>query len=288
MEREKPYLAVIRMGFIDDKTIKEIIRVLNRCYSVVKEAKKPDLVELHVFEKKAHLRLFLEKEKKRIGVGTGFDEAFLTMHEAWTGIPRILVCLERAEETPREVFEGALLHEAAHSILHGSIEYYLLNVSPSFIDFSLKFGLPVHAVRDIAYLSSLALKDNEVTKFLYENGFIEDQMSFIIYFLKPSAEEKATWVIAEKSPVTAILFLVSILKSLACALPLTCEKRYGAMIRREISSSTNFLSKGYRDFIWEILASFEKMQGEFSKDLDTLLGEVSNRLYPLLSKKSSF
>lgn len=278
---EKPFIAIIKMGSIEEESIEHVKSVLDRCYRSIK-GEKPDLVELYLFETEAHLNVFSRMEKERLGVRTNLDEAFLTTHDAWTGIPRILISLERAAETPEGVFEGALMHEAAHSVLHGSIEYYMPTIPPKFMEASLRLGLSPQIVGDIVYLASLAVKDHEVTQLLRESGFAEDQVDFAIYFLRPSTEERAAWIVAERSPQTTILFMVSILKSLACALPLASDEKLSPSIQEGMSSALEYLPREHRDLLWDILSSFEGMSGNFSEDLNVLLDAILDRIYPLM------
>jgi hypothetical protein len=84
-----------------------------------------DYVELHLYESLGLLEATLASEAERVGVTV--SAAFPVSFEAWTGIPRLHAALSGGVYSMSKIEAEALLaHEAMHSILHGSPEYYVV------------------------------------------------------------------------------------------------------------------------------------------------------------------
>lgn len=167
------------------------------------------------------MNAFLTEEKRSLGIGTSaFESSFFAVHDAWRGTPRIMVAHDKILALPGLVSVGGLHHEVAHTVLHGSLEYYSFSVPTSLLRLERVGKIPRQMMRDILYLVSIAVKDCEVTRLLYEKGFVEDQVAYNRHFLEPSEEDHEAWDIAKENKTVRILFLVSILKTVFCAVPL--------------------------------------------------------------------
>lgn len=60
----------------------------------------------------------------------------------------------------------------------------------------------------LLYLISIAVKDYEVTKFLYDKGFVKDQVAYAKWVLKPSEEDMLSWEIASANPLGGYFVLL--------------------------------------------------------------------------------
>lgn len=116
----------------------------------------PGLVELHLYPDHATMEAVLSVEARRAGVV--IDASYLVMHEAWTGIPRIHASLELLHR-PQLQARSLLGHEAVHSVLHGGLEYYVLELPAT--------G-PLGAVA--AQVAATAVKDLEVHEWSRRRG----------------------------------------------------------------------------------------------------------------------
>lgn len=112
--------------------------------------------------------------------------------------------------------QAILRHEAAHSVLHGSPEHYIFQIPRSLSKATKIFNITNELSIEIVYLISIAVKDYEVTKLLTSNDYIEDQIAYSSYFIKPGKDDLQAWKISEGDFNKELLCLLSRLKDLAC------------------------------------------------------------------------
>ncbi|MCX8175719.1 MAG: hypothetical protein N3E48_00615 [Candidatus Bathyarchaeota archaeon] len=280
-------LAVSKFGRIDENFLREVLGVVEECYIRFKEL-QPTLVDFYVFEKSSSMNAFLSKEKLTLGILTSnFEETFFATHDAWRGIPRIIICFEKMKNLPKLIIFGGLRHEAAHTILHGSPEYYLLVLSKSLRWAEKTFNLPEKIVNDIFYLISIAVKDYEVTKLLYEKGgYAEDQVEYCKHHIKPSFEEKVMWEIAKINDLAKILLLASTLKNLCCTAPLLKDKNYGLNVKEEVDKSLVHLPEKIKQKILGIVEETGKLNFNTHKNIEFLSKIFTEKiLKPVLGKE---
>lgn len=204
-----------RFGKIPKEIENDIIAIVKECYEKIPH--NIEIVDIFLFENLSLIKSFYHQEKEDIGVVTNeFEDYFLARHDAWRGISRIAICLEAMKKVPKLIQIGALRHEVAHSILHGSIEYYVFPVTKALAEASIKFNLSKQYCINLIYLISIAVKDFEATKLLLKNGFIEDQIAYLQYLLKPSNDDLIAWNLSKDNPAAIVLCLAGRLKDLAC------------------------------------------------------------------------
>ncbi|MET1101454.1 MAG: hypothetical protein ABWW69_03110 [Pyrodictiaceae archaeon] len=182
-------IAVIANGPIDAATesIEWIINELANFYNKIEEGETvihgrpvspPDYVELHVYLDRRAMISSLAEEMLELGMNLA--PAYTVMHDAWKGYPRIHVNLEEVDRLPRTIMRSLVLHEAAHSVLHGSLEYYVVGLPGTSSDELLVYSL-----------LSAGYKDLEVAELLRALG-LEDELKryaeWILEFLEPSCD----------------------------------------------------------------------------------------------------
>ncbi len=234
-------IVVHRFGDVKESFLGDVLKILDDCYSCV-GARDLEIVDLCLFDRSTSMNAFISEEKKKFGISTSaFEASFFAVHDAWQGTPRIMVAHDKMLTAPKLVAIGGLHHEVAHTILHGSLEYYLFPTPRLLVKLENEGIFSTQFVRDILYLASLAVKDFEVTRLLYRNGYVEDQVAYNTYFLEPSEEEHETWRLAEKNKTARLLVLVSLLKTACCAEPLLRDERHGKEIAQMMARSMNYL-----------------------------------------------
>ncbi|MEM2897484.1 MAG: hypothetical protein QXG01_07970, partial [Candidatus Bathyarchaeia archaeon] len=135
-------INVLKFGNVSEIELKEIVKIIEECYDRISPHELA-IVDLLAFERSSSLDAFLSRDYKKLNIASlRFDEYFFAMHDAWYGIPRIFVCLERMRKLPKLVQEGGLRHEVAHTVLHGSVEYYIIPMPLALIKSGEKFGIP--------------------------------------------------------------------------------------------------------------------------------------------------
>lgn len=234
-------IVVSKFGEISHETVDSAVKTMTECY----ERLKPhdvELVDLCLFERSSAADAFLSKEASEVGVvSASFGELFFATHDAWRGTSRIILCLEKMRGLPELVRVGGIRHEVGHSVLHGSIQYYLLSLSPALLELVDRFGLSTEHAMNLLYLTSIAVKDYEVTRLLHQRGYIKDQVAYAKHLLTVSESDTLSWEASRGEPLAEILCLTSYLKALGCAAPLLTDKACHEEIKRRLKESLAYL-----------------------------------------------
>ena len=254
------------------------MEILNDCYNRL-GAHTVEIVEVYIFEKSSSMNAFMNEEKRKLGIETSaFDESFLAVHDAWHGTPRIMVAYDKMLHVPKLVRIGVLRHEVAHTALHGSLQYYSFFTPMFLLELERNRVMSRQVTRDLVYLASIAVKDYEVTRLLYEKGYVKDQVAYNEYCLKASEEELEAWKLAEKNKTAALIFLVAALKTACCAAPLLKDERYGEEILKGITGSLNFLPTELSTKLLKTLEATSKFGGDTHENADRFMKEIIDQL----------
>ncbi|MCP8319123.1 MAG: hypothetical protein L6N95_04770 [Candidatus Methylarchaceae archaeon HK01B] len=212
-------IVLTKFGAISENENRLILNIFHETFDRL-QLHDRELIDVLLFERSSSLSAYLQQEHRKSGVVSDrFDDDFIAMHDAWRGIPRISVSMERLNQLPQQVFVGALRHEVGHAVLHGEVGYYLLP-KPEAFD---KLNMSKEYVANLLYLTSIAVKDYEVTRLLSSIGFENDQRAYVDYLLTPSDEDATTWLLAKRDRSMKVLFVVSCLKQLCSAIALNKE-----------------------------------------------------------------
>jgi hypothetical protein len=221
-------------------------------------------VEIVLFENDLLWRSHMAAERRRAGVtSSDFDDAFIATHDAWTGIPRISISLDRQKALSRPVWEGALRHEAGHSILHGSLEHYIFPMPKALLDIAHEFHALTSHLTDILYLLSVTVKDMEVTKLLVSNGYVEDQAAYARFVMKPTEQDQYAWDLSSITAEARVLCLVGRLKDVAAATVLASGSHSPPVGLEEIKESNGYLPHEARTALLETVT---KILNDLGKD----------------------
>lgn len=223
----------------------KILSAISECYKAIGEP-IVESVDLHMVEKTA-------------------EETFFATHDAWQGKPRITVYVDKFLEMPELVGLAGIRRQAAHSVLHGSLEYYLIKFPKELLRAMRQYDLPQGYANTFLYGTGMAVKEYEVTKLLYEKNFVEDQIAYAKYMLDPSGEEVLAWELALGNRLEKILYLVSIIRDISCVLPLTQDEQFGHEVKNRIEIKLAHITPAYQSRIQKIL--YEKF---LLLDTDTL------------------
>jgi len=255
------------------------LEILNDCYNRL-GAHAVEIVDVYIFEKSSSMNAFMNDEKRKLGIKTSaFEESFLTLHDAWRGTPRIMVAYDKMFRVPKLVGVGGLRHEVAHTVLHGSLEYYSFPMPMFLLELERNGVISRQIMRDLVYLVSLAVKDYEVTRLLCEKGgYVEDQVAYNEYYLKPSEEELEAWKLTEKDKTARLLFLVSTLKTACCATPLLKDERYCEEILETMTNSINFLPAEWSARLLKTIEAASKFGRNTHENVDQFMKEIIDEL----------
>ena len=235
-------LVLQKFGEVAERSEREVVTTIEECYRRL-APHEVEILNLLLFMNSSEMKFFYSHERSALGVTSGdFSDQFFAMHEAWTGTSRIAVCMDRMRKIPRIVQVGALRHEVGHSVLHGSLEYYVFPLTRSLIDISMQFGVSNDYLFSLLYLISIAVKDFEVTKLLVKNGYIEDQVAYSSYVSATSKQDTAAWTAAGSNHASKGLCLAGRLKDTMCFVALQPEIGE-AQIERRLRKEFSYMGK---------------------------------------------
>ena len=253
-KKKQPRIIVSRFGEVKGREIDHVIKVMEECCGRLMPHEVA-IVDLYVFERSSSVKAFLTREYKQVGVASApFDEQFFAMHDAWRGTPRIILCLERMKNLSRLVRLGGIRHEVGHSVLHGSLQYYLIPLPPVLLELADRFTLSQEYITNILYLISIAVKDYEVSRLLYERGYVNDQVAYAKHLLVTSESDILSWKMSRGNPLAEILCLISCLKSASCAAALLDDEKFGKELRPHLTESLYYIPVKYRSLLLKMIS----------------------------------
>ncbi len=245
----KVYLYVI--GSVPEQFTRKVLRVLQEFYENINNVPLPSLVEVYVYENtKAKLRV-LEEEAISSGVLVVGD--YVTLHEAWRGWPRIHVDYEKTRSLKPKHLEALLIHEAVHSVLHGSPLYYLVTMDPELIE---AYGYE-NALK-LVYTASTIVKDLEVHKFLVDQGCREQVKAYMEYIVERQLKDLECRNLLEKLQLAKLIT------------PLTYVKEFSNLGERLPSKCREDLDK-----IIQVLEKTIRQEGDLSQKTYKILQGVA-------------
>jgi hypothetical protein len=210
-------LIVVTRGKIPGGAKGDIVNTFRDCYRKF-GFKSPYKVELLITENELIRKDSIREEKSRMGVTTIEDDDEVCSHNTWRGYPTITVSVERLQGFSKPARKGALSHEAAHTVLHGSLEYNIFRVPDDCKQISAVKGIENAALEQVIRNLSSAIKDCEVSKFLVLHDFIDCHAAFILEWIRPT--DPATLKASRIGRQGRFLYLTSILKPMLLCHPL--------------------------------------------------------------------
>jgi len=256
---EHPKIVVSKLGDVENREIDYVLKIVEACYGRLKPH-EVELVDLCVFEDSSSMGAFMAKESKEVGVASAsFSDLFFAMHDAFRGTSRIILCLERMRKLSKLVQYGGIRHEVGHSVLHGSLLYYVFPLPPALSDLVDLSIISREYATNLLYLISIAVKDYEVSRLLYRRGYVEDQVAYAKHLLEATETDKLAWQMAIGNPLAEILCLVSCLKSAVCATPFLFDETFSegmkTLLRENLSYLPTNFSTSLLDMILENFSS---------------------------------
>ena len=234
------------------------------------------LVQVCLLDTVARLRDFLAAEQTTLGIISPVGVEFLATHDAWHGVPRITACAERLNSVPADVAQGALCHEAGHTILHGSAEHYRFRLSRETVERGAKRGLDAHALQQVLYYVAIAVKDYEVARLLAAHGYAEGQAALARHQMVIDENDRRAWELASAYSVVRLICLTAQLKLLLFVQPLA---EHVPALAGEAQAMLSFLPIAERERLWRVTGEIGAALGDDSKrNIGAALELVLDRL----------
>lgn len=213
-------LSYYARGKVSGSFKKEISEILNDCYKRFKQ-QVPYKVEVYAFDTEANLNNFLREEKFKLGLSFNtVDEISACTYEVLRGYPRLLVCQERLSGYSKTGRAGALRHEAAHTVLHGSLEYSIFQIPEDCRHTAMVKGIETEKLEELFFQLSMGVKDYEATRFLVDHDFINCQLSYALEWIKPVDDDRAAWNISRTNRQTRFVYESALMRPLLFCDPL--------------------------------------------------------------------
>jgi len=247
----KPELQFTIHGDIPDSFRQELKQQLEECYERLPTSGL-EVVQVRLLDSVHRLRQFLAAEHAELGIASPLGTEFLALHDAWRGVPRITVCRERLAEAPHLVSLGAIRQQVAHSILHGSPEYYTFKLSRNLVEKAQERGLAPVALQQLLYYVAIAVKDYEVVRLLVTHGYVDCQAALAFHQLEPSEEDRLAWQLAQLNPVARLICLASQLKLLLSLRPLVTKPSIAPGLIQQARAMLSFLPLEEQDRLWAL------------------------------------
>jgi hypothetical protein len=254
-----PLLDFHYHGHITRDAEREIHGTLEECYPRLGRW-LPERVEVRLFDGPVQMNAFLESEKAELGISTFGDDAFICSHDAWRGHPRLLINLEKLFALSPTARLGTIRHEAAHTVLHGALAYYVFRIPPDCLELARAKDMDMAVLQQVLYYCSVAVKDFEATRLLLNVGYRDCQVTFTEVQFLPSDEDRFAWLLAQHHPQGKLLFLTSQLKMLLLGWPLDVA---GLMqLERSVYSMLNYMELSERKRLVGTAVNIAKQLGE--------------------------
>lgn len=273
-------LKIFEYGYIDTRLRDKILYTLKNVFS--RAGFNPLYIEIYLFEnlKELENHLTLEFSEFRRYYSSQIN-IYFAMHDAYRGWSRIYICIELLNKLPPIVWTGGIVHEAAHAILHGSLEYYLFSLPDTLRSTCIRFGEDLERCFNILYYISIAVKDYEATKYLCKIGFSDDQYPFIKYNLTLEDYEKRLWNLLSDF-FSRIEYILMIIKVISAALPLLKIRKYYEEIYTMIDDIVSSLDeKKYKEIVSRIINAFEKLGSDTRENIYNIADTVANTITEL-------
>lgn len=218
-------LSYFARGDVSGSFKKEISDTLNDCYKRFKH-QVPYKVEIYAFDTEENLRAFLKEEKFKLGLSIStVDELSACTYEVLRGYPRLLLCQEKLSQYSKIGRAGAIRHEAAHTVLHGTLEHNILRIPEDCRHTALVKGIDAEKLEDVFFQLSMGIKDYEATKFLVGYDFVDCQITYALEWIKPTSDDNTAWSIARSNRQSRFIYESSLMRPLLFCEPLLSMQR---------------------------------------------------------------
>ncbi len=262
----------LRAKGVSQRDVEDIVKVITECYATLPH--NLEVVEVNIFQKSSEALAFLASQAQKAGVKSiSFDEEFYAYHQAWTGLPSIIISIEKLSTLTQILIEACIRHEVAHSVLHGELRYYVIPIPPAYQRLKGCFKLPNEYLLDLTYLTSIAVKDYEATKLLYTHNYKEDQIKYAEHLLDEGLDI-SLWKIVEQNPSAKALFLTANLKVPFCIKPLLNQQNI--YLRKKLENCLQPLQE-YQQKLIEIVDEAAERFGEDTYHNIQIASEVNKQ-----------
>lgn len=204
-------VIVTGRGRIPGGAKSDVAHTLRDCYGKFGQ-RSPYKVEIILTETEGIRLDYLREERSRLGIINIDDESEICSYNVGHGYPLISVSIERLGELSSVARQGALRHCAAHTILHGSLEYNIFRIPDDCKQIASIKSISIPVLEGVVRDLSAAIKDCEASKFLIAHNYTDCQAAFSLEWIQ--ADTRMVEKPAKLDRQAKFLYLVSLLKPL--------------------------------------------------------------------------
>jgi len=213
-------LNFIARGDVPGNIKKEISEIVTDCYKKFGDV-VPYKIEVCAFDTEEHMDNFLKQESFKLSIPYHQnDDSSPCAYDVLRGFPRLLIPVDRLSSYSKQGRAGAIRHEAAHTVLHGSLEYNIFQIPDDCLHTASVKGIDRDKLEGIFFQLTLAIKDHEATRFLVEHGFIRCQFAYALDWIKPSEGDRGAWMVARTTRQSRFIYTSALMRPLLFVNPL--------------------------------------------------------------------
>lgn len=212
-------LNVVTRGSVSGGVKNEVVSTVKDCYKHF-GSQVPYKLEILLTDSEAILRDYLRQEKFNQGIIE--DEVYddICLYDNLRGFPRITISMEKLSQFKKQARQGIIRHQAAHSALHGSLEYRIFKIPDECRQIAMVKNIDNLTLENAIYKLSLAIKDCEATKLLVEHGYVNCQLALALEWIQPTNGIGSPQKVAQIDRQEKFINQIALLKPILFAHPL--------------------------------------------------------------------
>jgi hypothetical protein len=178
-------LNVVTRGNVSAGVKNEVVNTLKDCYKHF-SPQTPYIIEILITDTEAIMRDYLRQEKFNLGIIDDSPEDDVCLYDILRGFPRITLSTEKLSQFKKQAKQGIIRHQAAHSVLHGSLEYRIFRIPEECRQTAMVKNIDNQTLEEAIYRLSLAVKDFEASRLLVNHNYVNCQMAFALEWMHPA------------------------------------------------------------------------------------------------------
>lgn len=215
-------LELSTFGEVSSQMQDGVVRCIGTCFSRF-DADLPAAVALRFFDTATRHQEEQQRENRALNVVGGGGDPLPVSHSAWGDAPRITVCAERLEPLPELLRQGMVNVAAAHTVLHGSADYYAFKIPADIVRQGGELGIGATLLQRYLYHVATAVKGAAAVDLLVKSGFVADQVALALHQLQVTSDDLLAWQLAQSDARARALYLLAQLRPLLSTYPLLCH-----------------------------------------------------------------
>jgi hypothetical protein len=212
-------LDVVIRGHVSGGGKNEVVNTLKDSYRQFRSI-LPYKVEVLITDSEAIMRDYLRQERFKSGVIEEEYSDGVCLYDSLKGYPRITISLEHLMEFSKQARPGVIRHQAAHSVLHGSMEFRIFRIPDDCLQIAAIKGIEVNVLEQVLKKLSAAVKDCEASKFLVNQNFINCQVAFVLEWIQTLQQAVAPSKQPKFDRQSKFVYQITLLKPILLAHPL--------------------------------------------------------------------